>query len=137
MPEFVHFSVAGTPVPWARARRNGNRYFTEARVAAYMQKIRTAAEIAGARPLQCPCTLVVTAFLPIPRSWSRKKREGALEGLVTHTVKPDWDNLGKIVSDALNGIAWNDDAQVFWANVKKVYSENPSLEVTVCYERNT
>lgn len=28
------------------------------------------------------------------------------------TVKPDSDNIAKLVMDALNGIAWHDDAQV-------------------------
>ena len=31
---------------------------------------------------------------------------------VWKSSKPDADNLAKIVADALNGIAWGDDAQI-------------------------
>lgn len=33
-------------------------------------------------------------------------------GCVSYTVKPDLDNVCKLVLDALNGVAWADDAQV-------------------------
>lgn len=33
--------------------------------------------------------------------------------------KPDWDNIGKIICDALNKVAWYDDAQVVEGTVKK------------------
>ena len=36
------------------------------------------------------------------------------------TYKPDWDNIGKLVSDALNGVAYADDAQVVRAMVAKL-----------------
>lgn len=32
----------------------------------------------------------------------------------------DWDNLGKLVSDALNGVFWVDDRQVIDARVMKL-----------------
>lgn len=34
--------------------------------------------------------------------------------------RADWDNLGKLVSDALNGIIWVDDRQVIDARVMKL-----------------
>jgi Holliday junction resolvase RusA-like endonuclease len=102
-------------------------------VQAYKDAIAYYAKAAGARPTDLPCTLAATAVPPIPASWSVKDRRAALDGLTPHTVKPDWDNLGKVVSDALNGIAWKDDAQVCWANVKKVYGEQPLLQVTIAY----
>ena len=32
----------------------------------------------------------------------------------------DWDNLGKLISDALNGVFWHDDRQVVDARVMKL-----------------
>ena len=125
----THFIIPGTPVPWARARTNGKRFFTDPKVRAYKDAIALHAKAAGCKPRKGPCTLIITAFLPIPASWSKKKQEAALN----HSSKPDWDNLGKIVSDALNEIAYEDDSQVYWASVKKVYAKNPRLEVTVGY----
>src|SRR6266498_5635691 len=44
----------------------------------------------------------------------------------------DWDNLAKLVCDALNGIAWRDDDQIAHALVVKGYdAANPRTEVTV------
>jgi hypothetical protein len=36
--------------------------------------------------------------------------------------KPDWDNAAKLVCDALNGIAWRDDAHVADARVLKFWA---------------
>ena len=33
--------------------------------------------------------------------------------------KPDWDNIGKLVCDALNGVAYTDDAHVVMGGVQK------------------
>ena len=51
------------------------------------------------------------------------------KGEIRPTVKPDWDNIGKIISDALNGIAYKDDAQVVSCTVEKRYSNTPCVEV--------
>lgn len=131
----ISFTVPGVPVPWARARQNGKRFFTDPNVAAYKAEVALRAKAAGANPSESPCTLVITAILPVPPSWSAKRRREAQDGRVRHTAKPDWDNLGKGISDALNGIAWKDDSLVYWSNVKKVYGDNPRVEVTVSYDQ--
>lgn len=99
-----------------------------------MNEIAKVAGTIGVAPSKMPCTLAVTAVMPIPLSWSKKKRQAALEGHVRHTVKPDWDNIGKVVSDALNGVTWVDDSQVYWANVKKIYGPIPRLDVTINFD---
>lgn len=52
-------------------------------------------------------------------------------------TKPDWDNVGKIVSDALNGIAYRDDSQIVDARVVKRYSDNPMVKVSVWLTNDT
>lgn len=39
-----------------------------------------------------------------------------------HTKKPDAIKLARAVEDALNGVVWRDDAQVAWAEIKKLYT---------------
>nr|DAG40359.1 MAG TPA: Endodeoxyribonuclease RusA [Caudoviricetes sp.] len=68
----------------------------------------------------------------IPKSATKAKRELMLTGKIRPTVKPDWDNLGKLVSDALNGIAYDDDKSVVDASVRKYYSDRPRTQITVC-----
>ena len=52
-----------------------------------------------------------------------------LSGEVGYTKKVDADNLAKSVLDALNGIAYDDDAQVSLLLVYKAYAETARVEV--------
>ena len=76
--------------------------------------------------------LTIKAFMGIPASAWKKKREQMIFGEIKPTKKPDWDNIGKLVTDALNGIAWHDDAQIVKSTVIKVYTaDKPRIEVTI------
>ena len=71
---------------------------------------------------------------PIPKSTSKKKMLLMLAGVIRPGKKPDWDNAGKIICDALNKIAFLDDNQIVDARVIKRYSEVPSVEVEIWEE---
>lgn len=73
----------------------------------------------------------IIAYYNIPPSTSKKRRTLMLEHKLRPTKKPDWDNIGKIICDSLNDIAYHDDSQVVDAQVRKFYSENPRVEVTI------
>lgn len=76
----------------------------------------------------------ITAYKPIPKSTSKKRMLQMLEGLIRPGKKPDWDNIGKIVCDALNGIAFQDDSQIVSGTTIKKYSEQPRVEVEIWEE---
>jgi Holliday junction resolvase RusA-like endonuclease len=82
-------------------------------------------------PLLGPLSVSVTAFMPVPPSWSNRKRDAALAGTVRPTGKPDSDNVQKVAWDALNSIVFADDAQIVEAKVSKIYDERPRLRVEV------
>lgn len=86
--------------------------------------------MAGRAPLTGPLATFILAVFPIPKSWSAKKRAAALVGQIRPTVKPDWDNIGKM-TDAMKGIVFVDDAMIVDGRVKKIYGERPRLVVTV------
>ncbi len=67
----------------------------------------------------------------IPKSWSKKKTEEAQNGFIRHISKPDLDNLIKAVKDALNGIIWQDDSQVFNIIADKVYVDKPRTWIKI------
>ena len=75
--------------------------------------------------------MLVTAYKPIPKSTSKKKRVLMLGDIIRPTKKPDWDNVGKIVCDALNKIAFCDDTQIVDGRVVKRYAEQPRVEVEI------
>lgn len=73
----------------------------------------------------------IIAYYDIPKSTSKKKRKEMLEHKIRPAKKPDWDNVGKIVCDSLNLVAYHDDSAVVDAQVRKFYSENPRVDVTI------
>lgn len=113
----IRIEVPGPPVPWARARRRGRRYYTAPEVTTHRDAIRDA-WIAAGRPCvtaEDPLSLSLTFYLARPGSHYRtgrnahRLRDGAPRFA---TGKPDIDNLQKLVLDALNGLLYRDDAQV-------------------------
>ena len=52
-------------------------------------------------------------------------------GTVPVTVKPDADNIIKVVLDALNGLAWEDDRQVTAVSCSKVYRMDEFLLIQI------
>lgn len=73
----------------------------------------------------------ISARYDVPQSWSKKKRAAALSGEILPKVKPDCDNLIKVVLDALNGVAYNDDRQVIYVACRKKYAEEGSVLVKI------
>ena len=54
-----------------------------------------------------------------------------LRGCIFPSKKPDADNIAKIVLDALNGVAYEDDSQVINLSVQKRYSEEARVFVHI------
>ena len=129
----ISFEVTGPPVPWSRARRKGNRYFNKPEMVSYQDQIAWAAkeQMKGREPLEGPIALIVNAWMPIPQSWSKKKRLAAVERQISPTTKPDLDNIVKQVEDALNKVVFKDDSQVINITASKRYCVDPRLVVTV------
>lgn len=104
----LEFTVPGKPQPKQRPRHGSTRTYTPAETLAAEQMVLTFFIIARNKiraqalfPLKKPTDvrLEIDAFVP-----DRRTR--------------DWDNIGKLVSDALNTHAYQDDAQVKEAEVK-------------------
>lgn len=131
-PAAVSFTVPLAPRGCARHRAGQGRFYKDPETAHFQTAMGhiARATMRGRELLIGPVELTVTSILPVPPSWSRKKREAALAGEIRPVTKPDWDNLGK-QTDALNGIVWGDDAQVVDGRSVKFYGATPSMHVTV------
>ncbi len=127
------FVVPGNPrgKQRPRATRQG-RIFTPKETIIYENLIKHEfiSKYPDAAPTDRPVMLQILAEYPIAESWSKKKKIAA-DSMEVFPNKPDWDNVGKIVSDALNKIAYMDDSQVFYASVLKRYSMRPRLTVLI------
>ena len=73
----------------------------------------------------------IFAYYSITKSVIKKKRQAMLDKRIRPTKKPDFDNIGKVICDSLNGIAYRDDAQVVDSMVRKFYGETPKVVVTI------
>lgn len=84
------------------------------------------------KPTKKPIAITILSFYEIPKSWPKWKRNAALEGDIVPTSKPDVDNIEKAIFDALNNVAYCDDAQIVNVNghVKR-YSNEPRVEVSI------
>jgi Holliday junction resolvase RusA-like endonuclease len=103
-PRFVRASGHAIDPPAAVSYKHSIREHIEA-----VMKDRT--------PLAGALRMAATAYWIKPASWSKAKRDAA----VWHTVKPDADNVAKILCDALNGLAYRDDAAIAHLSIIKAY----------------
>lgn len=83
----------------------------------------------GCDPIEGPVYLALTFYMPMPESWSAKKKQ-QMNGQ-RHTTKPDRDNLEKGVCDAFNKIIWKDDGQICDGPIRKFYSFEPRIEIEI------
>jgi len=115
MGVLLEMTVEGEPVAWQRTRGSGNRRFTppktrqwETTVGLFARRWRTVREPHGGE---------VAVSLTFRRSNARRA---------------DIDNLTKAVLDAMNGIVYDDDAQVTALCVGlERRSDSPGVDITV------
>ncbi|MCQ9378822.1 RusA family crossover junction endodeoxyribonuclease [Methyloversatilis sp. XJ19-49] len=134
----VEFVVPGTPVGKGRpkvASRGGKfaQLYTPEKTANYEGLVAHSGHAAMAgRPLIEGAVFVnLDIRLPVPSSWSNRKRLMALDGKVHPTKKPDIDNVEKAIFDGLNGVVWKDDVQVVSVQKQKRYSNVPGVDVLI------
>lgn len=127
------FSIPGRPFGWQRVVpfKGGKPYVTrETRI--YKDQVRAifAQRFSRQEPITGPVMVRVTAVFGIPKSFNAAQREAAMSGALYATKKPDKDNIEKAIYDALNGVAWADDAQVSGGCIKR-YGEPERVDVTI------
>lgn len=108
------------PIPQPRPRFANGRAYQPKRIVDYKERIQLSALkfMAGKLPLEgaiCARIIFYRKFSPTSRNFG------------------DWDNLGKAVCDALNGICYRDDSQIVACTVEKRTSEDsPRIELELC-----
>jgi len=125
--------LPGTPRPKNRPRftRSGHTY-TDAKTKAAEESLLAAWLVQSGRPapFDGPISVELLFVFAPAQSWSKKKRAAALSGELRPTGRPDLDNLIKVI-DALNGVAWVDDAQITRITATKRYGLHPFTRLTV------
>jgi Holliday junction resolvase RusA-like endonuclease len=102
------------PVPKGRHRitRSGRAYTpAKTRDAERIVKGIASRTLRGFRPYDEPLSVELRFVMPKP----------AKPKFHVPASKPDLDNLSKLILDALNGIAWIDDARIVQLSSQKIY----------------
>ena len=133
------FRVPGAPRGKARARSSNGHHYTPADTRDYEARIRSIFRTAFPEhdpiPRNTPITLTIVA----------ESVKAPSSRLTAPTGTPDWDNIGKIIADALNGarvgkkrfpLAWYDDSQVTDGRVIKRFADHEGVEVLIEWDEN-
>lgn len=111
------------------------RAYTPKDTAVYENYIKTLfLEKYGAVQTEMAVEIGIEAFMAVPKSTSKKKRQLMLAGKMYPAKKPDIDNIIKAVLDGLNGTAYADDKQVVSLYTEKRYAESEYLRIKVFTE---
>jgi len=101
---------------------------------AWKAQVRHELVALGITPYDGPMRASLMFWFARPGRLVWKKRPMMVE---PHTSKPDVDNLAKAFMDAASGIVWNDDSQLYVADVAKHYvagGGTPGLAFTLTYD---
>lgn len=116
------FRVESRPVPKARPRVARGHAYTPKRTKDYEEIVRIAYKKAGGTKLEGAVFMRIGAVYKAPK-----------KSLLYHnrTKKPDLDNIAKAIMDGLNGIAYEDDAQVSVLQIEKLYGKEDYTIISV------
>jgi Holliday junction resolvase RusA-like endonuclease len=119
--------------PTAKSRPRVTRYgaYTPKKTVNYETLVKELYSINNFPKLSGQLRIEIKAYFTIPKSASALKRIMMSTGQIRPVKRPDLDNLIKIIADALNTIAYDDDSQIVTAIAEKYYSYLPRVEVNI------
>ena len=120
----VYIDIPMKPTPKGRPRmtRSGHTYTPDKTRAAEVVVKRDAQDAMGNATVPSGPVRVIIQ-LTFKQAKSNKTSE--------HTQRPDADNCAKLVTDALNGVAYLDDSQIVRLEVEKLWGTEDRVEVWV------
>ncbi|MCI7208516.1 MAG: RusA family crossover junction endodeoxyribonuclease [Clostridium sp.] len=130
----IEFIVQGKARAKSRPRfsRATGRVYTTKEDKIYEQMVRDAYR--GSESFldsNAPLRAEIEVYHQVPKSYSKKKRERCLAGLIYPTVKPDLDNIAKVILDSNNKILYKDDSQIVELSIVKRYAEADYVKVKI------
>jgi Holliday junction resolvase RusA-like endonuclease len=127
----ICFEVPGNPIPKGRPRLGKGHTYTPRRTQEAENVVRSVAQLHEVIPIVGPILMHLDFFIPIPKQWAKAKVQSAMLGTIRPTTGADADNLGKMVMDGLQGIAFANDAQIVELICRKWYSVEPRTVVKI------
>jgi|SRR5579872_963240 len=126
------FEIIGNPIPQKQTqfiRSTGIAYDPSKKDKTQIQwQVRP---YAPKEPLLGPIKLDLTFYFQPPKSTSNVRRTQMLNHVIHHIKKPDADNCAYLITNALKGIFYRDDAQIIDLGIHKRYGEEAKTVVRI------
>lgn len=125
--------IWGKGRPRATARGGFARLYTDERTRAYERTVGVLAKVAMGQtaPLIGPLAGSFVFRVEPPRSASKRMRADMLAGRLYPAKKPDVSNCLKAVEDGMNGVVYEDDAQLVLIRLEKKYSLTAGVDILI------
>jgi len=131
----MYFIISGEPTGKGRAKfaRRGNfvSTYTPEKTVLYENLVKLCYQEQCGTYSEKSLSVEIYIYHSIPKSTPKKYIEEMLKGNIRPSKKPDIDNICKVILDALNGIAYKDDTQVYHLEATKRYAKEPSVQVYI------
>lgn len=133
----IKFTVPGNPRGKQRPRicriRGKTITYTPKQTSEYEKLVRASYMAVSKAKFErnLPLEISILALYPVPKSVNKKLKSSMLKGGILPTKKPDSDNIIKIILDALNCVAYRDDAQICKVYFEKMYAEKPETKIII------
>jgi Holliday junction resolvase RusA-like endonuclease len=124
------FEIHTKPVPQKQTKWCKNWAYDPSK-ADRQTVIWQASHYAPETPLLGPVEMDVMFYMPVPKSCSKSERNGMLNGLIYPIKRPDVDNMGYLISNALNELFYKDDSQIVDLHLHKRYAEVPRSVIKI------
>lgn len=118
---FIELVLLGKPRAWMRSGGMGKRRFEPkaqktSKGVIQVYTLEALSKLGFAWPIDWLYRMRIDAFWPLAQGKYRKRHPRPME---PRGSTPDWDNLGKLVGDALEQILWANDRQIVDGRVLK------------------
>ena len=116
-----------------RVNLNNGRVYTPNKTKDYENYIRECFCLTypSFKQIEGRVSIEIVAFRTIPKNSSKVMTQKMLNDEISPVVKPDIDNIGKVVLDALNKFAFKDDNQVCKFMIQKKYCLEEKIYIKV------
>lgn len=133
----IEFVVEGQPQgkqrPKFKRMRSYVTTYTPQKTKSYEEKVKKSymEQVGDYKFSDVPIEVHITAYFEITKSFSKIKKEYAIQNIIKPIKKPDIDNICKVLLDGLNGVAYDDDKVVTDLIIRKRYSYEPRVEIRI------
>lgn len=134
----IVLDVIGNPAPQGSKRafvnkRTGRPIIVESskHVATWREDVRVAAREKFDTPLTGPISVSIVFSFARPTSQNDKYGQPRKSAPLRKITRPDLDKLIRSTFDALTGIAWLDDAQVWSMSAAKLFDARPGAMIEI------